>query len=47
MHDEQSGNRNRAGLNLAAERTPQSRLKKSYGLLEDMGMIPLQIKKGS
>jgi hypothetical protein len=47
MDEEQSGNRNSAGMNTAAERTPQSRREKSHGLLEDKEMIPRQIKKGS
>jgi hypothetical protein len=47
MDKEQSGYRYSAGMDSVAERTSQNRQKKSHGILDGMGMIPRQIKKGS
>jgi len=47
MDEEQSGNRNRAGLDPAAERTPQNQREKTPGVLEDKGMILRQITRRS
>jgi hypothetical protein len=47
MDEEQSGNRNSAGLDPAAERTPLNQRGKTHRILEDKGIFLHQIKKGS
>jgi hypothetical protein len=47
MDEEQSGNRNRAGMDPVAERTTQNQQGKTHGVMKDIGMIPRQIERRS
>jgi hypothetical protein len=47
MNEEQSGNRNSAGLDPVTERTTKNQRGKTHRVIKDKGMIPLQTKERS